>query len=203
MLKRFLRFDFPRNLIVTYTQPRSGGYPHPKELLAQEIKPCAHLPGFAGPTDLSEKKIIISTGFERYNINSIIEEYREHVGIRILMGFPPNGDYYKRQWKVLMDIFKEQSLWEFIEVVSSLDSELVYATLEKWNLDSESLILVPFGPKTHTLGMALFAIKHSSGIYYSQPQAYNPEYTKGIGDSWGYIAKWEGVPCFDRTVRDL
>ena len=79
----------------------------------------------------------------------------------------------------------------------------MYATLEKWNLDSESLILVPFGPKTHTLGMALFAIKHSSGIYYSQPQAYNPEYTKGIGDSWGYIAKWEGVPCFDRTVRDL
>ena len=42
------------------------------------------------------------------------------------------------------------------------------------------LVIAPFGVKTHTLGMALFAIEHNCGMYYTQPKSYNPAYTEGF-----------------------
>jgi hypothetical protein len=88
-----------------------------------------------------------------------------------------------------------------LEVISAWDTEQVYRTLELWEQDTEGLALAPFGPKPHSLGMALFAIRHDSGLYYTQPKSYNPNYSKGQGDSWAYVVKWDGVPCFDRSVK--
>lgn len=40
-------------------------------------------------------------------------------------------------------------------------------------------------------------------LVYSQPQTYNPDYTFGIGNSWGYVIKWEGIECFERSVYKI
>jgi hypothetical protein len=88
-----------------------------------------------------------------------------------------------------------------IEVIAAWDAEMVYRTLDRWRIEANGLTLAPFGPKPHTLGMTLFAMKHGCGLYYTQPKSYHPDYSKGIGSSWAYIVKWGGIICYDRSVR--
>jgi hypothetical protein len=85
-----------------------------------------------------------------------------------------------------------------IAVIAAWDAELVYQTLARWTSDGTSLSLAPFGPKPHTLGMALFATKHDLSLWYTQPKVYHPDYTRGSGDTRWYAAKWRGIACLDR-----
>jgi hypothetical protein len=49
------------------------------------------------------------------------------------------------------------------------------------------------------MAMALFAAYSGSGMLYTQPKAYNPDYCRGIGETWAYVLKWQGIPCHART----
>jgi hypothetical protein len=51
--------------------------------------------------------------------------------------------------------------------------------------------------------MTLFAIENDVGIYYSQPRAYNPYYSRGWSDVWAYVVKWGGTPCFERKALSV
>lgn len=91
-----------------------------------------------------------------------------------------------------------------IAVVPVWDFEQVYLKLQRWDQDADNgLTLAPFGPKPHTLGMALFAIENDCGLYYTQPKSYNPDYSLSQGESWAYVVKWDDVPCFDRKSEEL
>ncbi len=85
-----------------------------------------------------------------------------------------------------------------VAVIAAWDAEQVYHKLLSWAGNGERLSLAPFGPKPHTLGMAMFAIKFDASVWYTQPKVYHPEYSRGIGDSWWYAVKWQGIRCFDR-----
>ncbi|HVM62830.1 MAG TPA: hypothetical protein VMV72_18360 [Verrucomicrobiae bacterium] len=78
------------------------------------------------------------------------------------------------------------------------DTEYVFNRLQVWEDNSEGLTLAPFGPKPHTLAMALFAIHRDAGMYYTQPKSYNPNYSSGFGRTWAYVVKWDGVCCYER-----
>jgi hypothetical protein len=90
-----------------------------------------------------------------------------------------------------------------VEVVAAWDAEQIYRTLVRWGGSARGLTLAPFGPKPHTLGMALYALKHGAGMYYAQPQAYNPDYCQGTGETWAYVVKWDGVMAYDRVVASV
>lgn len=202
-LKRLVKSNQPENIIVTYSQPAQNGYPTSKEHLAEDIQPCSHLPGFAPSPGEEGCTVVISLGFEKFNIESILSSYRDNNYAKFLLNFPPNGEYFRRQWKILRDVIGSWEMRKHIEVISALDVEQVFLTLEHLHKDYNRLILAPFGPKPHTLGMILFAIKYDCGLIYSQPQSYNPNYSIGIGQSWSYVVKWDGITCFNRTLHKI
>lgn len=204
-IRRMLIKDWFRNVVVTYTRPGPNGYTH--EHLAEDPMTCDYIPGYAAPLPPRGDTLVMSVGFESLSIRSLLEVYGDKKkGIKIILSFPPDGDYTKRVWNTLRQVTSGSTLdinRDNLEVIAAWDAEQVYRTLELWEQDTEGLALAPFGPKPHTLGMALFAVKHDSGLYYTQPKSYNPSYSKGIGESWAYVVKWDGIPCFNRLARQL
>lgn len=202
-VKRLLLQESFRNVIVTYTQPALGGYT--SSHLAEDPMTYEHLPGYGSPLPPSGATMIVSVGFESLGIKPLLEIYSsERKQTRIIMAFPPNGENIKRQWSTLKQMVTDpQEIRGNIEIIAGWDAEQVYNTLEQWRYDTDGLTLAPFGPKPHSLGMTLFAIKFDSGLYYTQPKSYNPSYSTGQGTTWAYVVKWDGIACFDRSVRRM
>ncbi len=199
-LKRFLLLPSVRNLVVTYTQPGYNGYT--QEHLAEDPMTCDHLPGYAAPLPPKGDTLVVSVGFESLSLNSLLEIYRGQRRSKLLLSFPPNGTAARRQWNTIRNIVSgrvEDVLRNNVEAVAAWDAEEVYKTLERWNGDADGLTLAPFGPKPHSLGMALFAMKYDFGMYYTQPKAYHPAYSGGIGSTWIYVVKWDDIICFNRV----
>jgi hypothetical protein len=202
LLKRLLlRTEF-RNVVVTITSAGPAGYTTGR--LAEDPMTCDHLPGFA-PRPPEDAMLVISVGFEQLNLRSLVEIYNDkRIGSKLLVPFPPNGEAIRRTWSTIRQIASDaQEIRGSIEVIASWDAEQVYRTLNSWNTEIGTLTLAPFGAKAHSLGMTLFSIKHDAGLFYTQPKSYHPDYCQGIGESWGYIAKWDGVACYDRIVVEL
>lgn len=199
-IKRILLSEQWRNVVVTYTLPGSSGYTD--EHLAEDPMTCDHLPGFAAPLSPKGNTLVVSIGFESLSMRSILEIYSDKKkGTKMLLSFPSTAGSVRREWNTLRQIVPSEEreiIRNNIEVVAFWDAEQVYKTLIRWNQDSDGLTLAPFGPKSHSLGMVLFAIKNDAGLYYTQPKSYNPEYSKGEGETWAYVIKWNGIACFDR-----
>lgn len=198
LLKRMLIQTGVKNLIVTYTEPGTGGYT--PQHLAEDPMTCDHLPGFAAPLPTKDTTIVVSVGFESLSIKPLLEVYSgEKKKTKLLLSFPPNGTNLRRQWNMLRQMVSDaQEIRGHLEVISAWDSEQVYKTLKQWKQDSDGLALAPFGSKPHSLGMALFGLRYDCGLYYTQPKSYNPEYTSGRGNTWAYVVKWDGISCFSR-----
>jgi hypothetical protein len=226
--KRFFCFFVKRlisdwrveNLIVTYTGAGQSGYVDAP--LSEDPLAVDHLPGFSSPLRPAGERLIVSVGFEALNLSDLIKVYRDSTKeIKFLMASPMSLDPGRRQWATLQEMavvgLSGVPQAADLEVISFWDAETTYLRLERWadevmgrlqvrarsrevGFDGRRglLAMAPFGPKPHSLGMALFGIKHRCGLFYSQPKAYNPLYTRGIGQTWAYVVKWEGVPCFDR-----
>jgi len=92
------------------------------------------------------------------------------------------------------------SLAENVRPIAGWDAESVYMTLSEWKHTYPEMVLAPFGIKTHTLGLALFAIEHNFGMYYTQPKSYHPSYTEGSGTVFCYLVKWHRVVAYDRHL---
>ncbi len=205
LVKQILADARVSNLLVTYTEATA----YDPEHIATDPLPCDYLPGYLGPlpaksTDDSSaqtKTLVLSVGFESFSLRSVLEQHKREIGeVHFLMPFPPDGRSTKRTWLTLMQV--SESSPEMVrghrDVVAAWDAERVFHQLEYLSQQCAGLVLAPFGPKPHTFGMALFALRHGAGMYYTQPQSYNPRYSTGIGQSWAYVAKWEGVSCLNR-----
>lgn len=204
ILKRILLFEPFENVVVTYTQPGVNGYT--AHHLAEDPMTCENLPGFAAAPPPRGDTLVVAVGFESLSIRSLLEVYRDKTkDARIILSFPADVVTIRREWSTLAEMtsgdYRSIGI-DSLEVIAAWDVEAVYEALVRWNDDSENgLTLAPFGPKPHSLGMALFAMKHDCGLYYTQPKSYHPEYSNGQGTSWGYVVKWAGISCFDRHVR--
>lgn len=202
-IKRMLKDKSIANVIATYTQPALNGYT--AEHLAEDPMTCDHLPGFAAPLAPKGNTLVVAVGFESLSIRSLLEVYHDKKkDIKIILSFPSDSPSMRREWDTLrqMTLNEAQDInRDNLEVISLWDAEKVYRTLFRWHRDADGLTLAPFGPKPHSLGMALFAVKHDSGFYYTQPKSYNPNYSKGVGMIWAYVIKWDGVPCYDRKAE--
>lgn len=202
LMKKYLAEPFPQNLIIAYTQPES--YAPEDEPLAEDAEACENLPGFCSSEDKSDR-MVVSVGLEEFNLQSLLETHPA-TSMKVLMSFPPDGDLTRRQWRVLRRIAGDNPSSDFIhdiEVVPALDVEQAYATLCYWENDSSGIVLAPFGPKTHSVAMVLFALQHDRSICYIQPKSYNPNYSQGISESWAYVVKWSGETCFNRCIYQV
>lgn len=197
-LKLMMNNSELKNIVVTYTEPGLNGYT--TDHLAEDPMSGDHLPGYAAPPPGDKTTFVISMGFESLSIKPLLQIYGgERKKIKMLFAYPPNGENNKRQWNTLRQVVTDtQDIQGNTEVIAAWDAEQVYKTLAQWAEDSDGLTLAPFGPKPHSLGMALFALQYDVGLYYTQPKSYNPSYSSGTGGTWAYVVKWEGTPCFKR-----
>jgi len=203
-VKRLTLFHQFDNIVATYTLVGSNGYTH--EHLAEDPMSCDHLPGFAAPLPAKRggETLVVSVGFEALSIRSLFDVYRDRRGdVKAIMSFPADLGAIRRGWTTLREMTAETQYAverANVEVVATWDAETVYKVLGRWSEVADGLTLAPFGPKPHSLAMALFATKSDCGLYYTQPKSYNPDYSHGVGDTWAYVIKWSGIPCFDRAV---
>lgn len=206
ILKRLLLMDEFRNVIVTYTQGGPSGYS--QDHLAEDAMSPDYLPGYAPPLLTKSNTVVVGVGFESLGLRALLDQYSEGNIPKMLLAFSSDFDAMSRQWdtirQVLADDGKERDRPKKfdLEVVAAWDAERVYRVLKYWyEEESRGLLLAPFGPKPHSLGMALFALHNECGMSYTQPKSYNPNYTKGSGTCWGYVVKWEGISCYDRRSK--
>jgi hypothetical protein len=184
ILKRLMAIPSVLNVLVTYTEAGQEGYT--EQHLAADVMTPEPFPGFSGRFSDGENNLVISIGFE---------------ALEVLLPFPAPLETVRRQWNTLREIMEDDPgnlRKDSVAVIAAWDAEQVYHKLLTWAGNGQRLSLAPFGPKPHTLGMALFAIRFDASVWYTQPKVYHPEYSRGIGDSWWYAAKWQGIRCFDR-----
>ena len=201
LLKGMLRGKWCENLLVTYTTPGKAGYT--KEHLATDALPCDHLPGMGGKVPLGQGTLVVALGFEELNIRSIMEEYNGRNDTKFIMSYPTIPEVERRQWAMLRQLLPAKhpiNLAQNLKPIAGWDAEQVYITLKKWRLQNPEIVMAPFGVKTHTLGMALFAIEHDLGLFYTQPKSYNPSYTQGSGKVLSYLTKWRGLAAYERQL---
>lgn len=220
ILKRLLLDADIKNVIATYCDIGHRGYAD--GTLAEDPMPFDHLPGFGPFASPTSSSLVVSVGFETLNMSSLVKLYRGATReVKFLLSFPGGSvDSCRRQWSALREIAWVGGSLKLrpadIDVVSLWDAERVFHKIARWNEEviarhglkrstdrnpmASVLSLAPFGPKPHSLAMALFAMKHRCGLYYSQPKSYNPKYSRGFGSNWAFVVKWKGIACFDRLI---
>jgi hypothetical protein len=201
-LRRMMRSSTIQNLIVTYTQPE--GYTTGR--LAEDPMPGDYLPGFSASLPRKSKTLIVSVGFETLGLNALLEGIGRSGAMRYIVAFPPNGEMTRRAWSAVREIVPKPTLdRHHLAVVSAWDSEAVYLRIDQWSRTTEGgVTLAPYGPKPHSLAMLLYGLHRDDvGIYFTQPKSHNPEYSKGQAQSWAYVVKWDGIPCYERQSPTL
>jgi hypothetical protein len=172
------------NLVVTYCSPES----YPESQLCFSARPPEALPGFSQATAVNKAghKVVVSLGFVPLSVGEIVGS---GIGsnLEIIFPFPTSPDGYRRNWRLLSNLFNPEDLKDAqLRRIHALDAfevcDLVAALAAIGPITA-----IPLGPKAHTLGMVLAALKgdknpssHPIQIIYPQPKEYLSNYSNGI-----------------------
>ena len=183
-------------VFVAYTQPEAGRYT--SEHLAENPGPVDPLPGYS-PLGREPDMLVVGLGFEPLGVRQPIDEYRDRKRrIEVLIPFPPGQPYSRRIWRALQRLDLGE-LDRRVHRVNALDAFGTYAKIGKMAATGAASIppsLAPYGPKPMSLGMCLYALRENAPVFYTQPTVYHPDYTCGIGNSWGYCLKYQNRRFF-------
>lgn len=178
-------------IIVTYTQPRLGGYTDSH--LAGDLSGVSALPGFI-PFLSEQKRLAIAIGFETLGLPQLLGEYGHDKAAELvlLVPFPPGQPYSRRVWQCVQDVHYPGD--GNVRRIPALDAFATVRALVADGQDSGvgNTALAPYGPKPVSLGMCLYAIHTEAPVFYTQPLTYHPDYSRGIGPSWGYCLRVAG-----------
>ncbi|GGC76711.1 hypothetical protein [Vreelandella lutescens] len=209
LIKKMVREKAIKNLVACYT--RAGSYKEGK--LTEDAEPPAALPGFAKTsTDYKESLVVVSVGYMSFNLNDYLEQGSVK-DVKYMFPFPPGSPSFRRNWNLLHKISLTsvgETKANNIRRVHAMD---MFAALDwlkeiRKNEVSEksfNMDMIPLGPKTHALAMALNYLDYEdhSEVVYSQPRLYHPEYSKGvmldadnIPEIYSYCLKVRGIKMF-------
>jgi hypothetical protein len=174
-----------QNLVVTYTSALEYG-----TSLAQNPESIRMLPGFAGNGGTDYESIIVGIGFEPLGLSTLFTDLKPS-RIRLLFPFPPGPPGFARNWMFVKDI-EDNTTVRGIEPpdrihINMYDCPQIFRAIQEMTTsDNRSSALAPYGPKTMSLAMCLFAIASAAAglpatpVYYAQPRRYAPDYSTGI-----------------------
>jgi len=205
-LKLILASKNVKNLIVTYSIPES----YTQEPLALDTDPLSTLPLF-GPTDPREpdpQVIIIDVGYLPFDLKALRAQFSSRIPEKILFPFPPGPPSFQRNWRFLLDIFGEAETEVIPEPIRVDARDVSYAFDVIDDITSGGTLracLMPFGPKPHSLAMALHLIRpgNKNQAQYTQPKAYHHDYSigikrmAGIPEVYGYCIKLNNKSLYD------
>ncbi|WP_416243391.1 hypothetical protein ACLSSQ_17655 [Azospira sp. APE16] len=200
-LKLILNSDRVRNLIVTYSIPED----YTREPLGADTDPLGYFPLFS-PQQVKPHEpevIIIGVGYLPFDLGDLYQHFAEDVPVKVLFPFPPGPPSFQRNWQFLLDIFGEAESDSIPEPIraDARDVSYVFDVIGDLTSDgTKTACLLPFGPKPHSLAMALHSLKGKSKdiVLYTQPKAYHFDYSiglrrsEGIPEAYGYCIKLSG-----------
>ena len=185
-----------RNILATYTEPER----YSEGALAENPQQWSTLPGFDGPLELPEaRRVVIAMGFEPLGLpDLVIQGEFAGVGTHLLFPFPTPPDRIRKNWQFAKDLFPNPPSELTFDHVDGLNVPDVFDVLSDIGRNGEMQVtLAPYGPKPVSLAMALYASRYDSGmdataVYYTQPTAYNPDYSTGVKMIRGKL----GIHCY-------
>ena len=191
VIQRRCQFE---NIVAVYTEPDS----YASEPLAENPQQWSTLPGFDGPRRLpsrDNRRIVIAMGFEPLGLPDLVVQ-GEFAGIatHLLFPFPTPPDRIKKNWEFARDLFPTPTASLQFRHVDGLNVPDVFDVMSDIGASGGiQLTMAPYGPKPISLAMALYAGRYHSGdkatsVYYTQPTAYNPNYSNGVGRVGGKAA---------------
>ncbi|WP_417726208.1 hypothetical protein [Roseovarius sp.] len=208
ILRFLLNDQRVETLVVCYSVAERYG-----SQLSSDPLPLGPLPTFDRPRNLSSyEDLIVSVGFAPLGLKDLFEAEIEK--IRYLFPFPPGPPNYFRNWDFLRKLesevknrsLKVEDRWQ----VHTFDLPDAFEALcRATNYGERTCALAPFGPKTHSLAMCLFALsaenagKEPVHVYYTQPRRYALDYSIGVAskhnqpDTKAYCIKLNGRNLYD------
>jgi hypothetical protein len=201
-----LRHDHIKNIIVAYT--KAVGYT--SEPLAEDQGPVSPINGLSRDDFVDEpiKKVIMGLGYMAFDLGSITDNFANTLNANVIFPFPPGAPSFQRNWKLLHNLFGAGN--EIPEPIR-IDSRDVSYTFDVLNdltgNGQDFTVLLPFGPKPHSLAMILHSISKRSEVRYSQPSYYHPEYSQGIAtingvpEIYGYAIRLNGEYLYGQPAK--
>jgi hypothetical protein len=192
------------NVIVTYCSADDYA-----DHLSENVGALRTLPGFFAEDGRTQHdSIIIGIGFEPLGLLPLLSDQRSDK-IRLIFPFPPGPPGHRRNWMFVKQI---EELTEREEIgppdrvhIHMYDCPQVFDALcTMTNGGRQTSAIGPYGPKTVSLAMCLFAIAAVAAgrprvpVYYAQPLRYSLDYSIGIAmrgeapDATGYCLKLNG-----------
>jgi hypothetical protein len=202
-IHRIMQSQSVRNFLVTYTSP--GEYY--SGALAEDHKTLAPLPLFrirnvGGPR---VELVIIGIGYMPLGLPDFLDKYKFQVDVETLLPIPKSAEAFQRNWKFINSLRRDYP--EAVRNPTRVDGADVPDIFDyiraKTNQGRTSCEFGPFGPKTMSLAMCLFARLAGSVVRYTQPTIYHPHYTTGIHMTDGeasintYSIRLDGVDLYD------
>jgi hypothetical protein len=178
-LLRNNKFSAARNIVVTYSIPEK----YTTEHLAENFGDWAQLPLFEGAyREQKVTNLVIGVGFEALGLLDRVETSEAGRRISFLLPFPAPVKAFQRSWELLRRLQEHQPPDSFsIHRVDVKDVSDAYdRLLSITNHGNVPVDLAPFGPKSMSLAMCLFATAFDCPAFYTQPTVYHPDYSTGI-----------------------
>ena len=180
IVKMILAADV-ENVIATYTVPET----YTPGSLAEDLDTWKPLPMFRPPIDEPDDKlVVVGLGFEPHSLPELLGQGFRSAKLVLLFPFPPGPPGFQRNWEFVRKIRDSVGNLKFDLVpVSAYAVGEVFDYLRKESdSGSKYTVLAPYGPKSMSLAMCLFAVHvgDSASVFYTQPRVYNPEYSTGV-----------------------
>ena len=204
ILQSVLRRSEFQDLIVTYTSAATYS-----DELSENLAPPRVIPGFFAEDGRSyHDSLIIGIGFEPLGLIPLLKN-QTWTNIKLIFPFPPGPPGHRRNWmfvKQIEDLTQEQRIEAPDRVhINMYDCPQIFDALCQMTNDGNSTsAIAPYGPKTVSLAMCLFALgvaeagRRRVPVYYAQPQRYALDYTNGVRmrkgspDITGYCLRLSG-----------
>jgi len=175
------------NLLITYTNPER----YCKEDLSSNPDTWSNLPLF-GKSEFPEPQLqlaIVGVGFMPFGLPRLLEGKYSKTPVKFLFPFPPGPPNFQRTWEFMRQIELSFNLKDTDRIIK-LDSNNLSDAYDYINHECDygdkEVIFAPYGPKPISLAMCLYASKHNSSVFYTQPHHYNPYYSTGIKSTFCY-----------------
>jgi hypothetical protein len=190
--------DTVKNLLVTYSVP--GWYSN--DDLSEDPLSWAPLPMFIGPRDVAPDLMVIGVGFDIGGLSQVLESFLPRETEFLLpVQHHPSG--YRRSWQIIKRLNDQMRTPVNPTRVDTWDVSACFDHLVDISEHGHRpTVLVPYGPKTISLAMCLFATGSESAVYYAQPRTYNPLYSQGVAQqngetlAYAYSLKLGGRPLY-------
>lgn len=182
-----------RNIFVIYASPQQ--YYQELNLIGDYLD-WNPLPLFDSDnpreTEHKQKFYITGAGYMPMSFRDKTKECR----CCILFPFPADLDSHVRSWNFVYKILEDprNTNEKDITPISVHDVPSALKRIRYYVSQYRQLtpILAPYGPKTFSLAMCLYALQHEIPIYYTQPTAYHPDYSQGYKNAYMYVIKLDG-----------